>query len=88
MRTNIVMNDELVEEAFRYADVRTKRELVDLALREFVENHRRRRDVRELRSRVRLRPDYDHKESCARVSLGRKTVRSCTWSTPRSGSAI
>ena len=61
MRTNIVMNDELVEEAFRYADVRTKRELVDLALREFVEN-RRRRDVRELRGRVRLHPDYDHKE--------------------------
>ncbi len=30
MRTNIVMDDELVEEAFRYADVRTKRELVDL----------------------------------------------------------
>ena len=60
MRTNIVMDDELVEEAFRYADVRTKRELVDLALREFVEN-RRRRDVRELRGRVGFRQDYDHK---------------------------
>lgn len=60
MRTNIVMDDALVEEAFRYADVRTKRELVDLALREFVEN-RRRRDVRELRGRVQLHPGYDHK---------------------------
>lgn len=59
MRTNIVMDDELMEEAFRYADVRTKRELVDLALREFVEN-RRRRDVRELRGRVGFRRDYDH----------------------------
>ncbi len=60
MRTNIVIDDELVEEAFRYAGVRTKKELVDLALREFVEN-RRRRDVRELRGRVRLRPNYDHR---------------------------
>lgn len=60
MRTNIVLDEELVVEAFRYAGVRTKRELVDLALREFVENHRR-RDVRELRGRVRLKPDYDHK---------------------------
>ena len=60
MRTNIVLDDELMEEAFRYADVRTKRELVHLALREFVEN-RRRRDVRELRGRVALRPGYDHK---------------------------
>ena len=55
MRTNIVLDGELVDEAFRYAGVKTKRELVDLALREFVESHRR-RDVRELRGRVRLDP--------------------------------
>ncbi|MDP9457679.1 MAG: type II toxin-antitoxin system VapB family antitoxin [Actinomycetota bacterium] len=60
MRTNIVIDDELMEEAFWCADVRTKRELVHLALREFVEN-RRRRDVRELRGRVEFRPGYDHK---------------------------
>lgn len=60
MRTNIVMDDELVEEAFRYAGVRTKRELVDLALREFVES-RKRLDVRELRGKVELHLDYDHK---------------------------
>ena len=60
MRTNIVLDEELVDEAFRYAGVKTKRELVDLALREFVENHRR-RDARELRGRISLRPDYAHK---------------------------
>ncbi len=60
MRTNIVLDEELVDEAFRYADVTTKRELVDLALREFVANHRR-RDVRELRGKVKLAPTYDHK---------------------------
>ncbi len=60
MRTNIVLDDELVREAFRYAGVRTKRELVDLALREFVENHRR-KDMRELRGKITFHPGYDHK---------------------------
>jgi Arc/MetJ family transcription regulator len=31
-----------VKEAFKYAKVRSKRELMNLALREFVEHHRRR----------------------------------------------
>jgi len=42
MRTNIVLDDELVEEAFRYSNAKTKRELVDRALREFVANRKRR----------------------------------------------
>jgi len=41
-------------------DVRTKRELVDLALREFVAA-RRRRDVSELFGKVEIDPDYDYK---------------------------
>ena len=61
MRTNIVLNDKLVQEAFRYAAVATKRELIDLALREFVQNHRR-MDVRELVGKVKLRSDYDYKK--------------------------
>jgi Arc/MetJ family transcription regulator len=60
MRTNIVLDDELVKQALQYAGVKTKRELVERALREFVENHRR-RDVRELRGTVRIRKGYDHK---------------------------
>ncbi len=60
MRTNIVLDDELVEEAFRHSDAKTKRELVDQALREFVENHRR-RDVRELRGKISFHPGYDYK---------------------------
>jgi Arc/MetJ family transcription regulator len=60
MRTNIVLDDELVEEAFRHSNAKTKRELVDLALREFVENHKR-KDVRELRGKGLIRPDYDYR---------------------------
>jgi Arc/MetJ family transcription regulator len=60
MRTNIVLDDNLVKEAFRHAPVKTKRELVDLALREFVAA-RKRRDVRELFARGGIREDYDYK---------------------------
>ena len=54
MRTNIDLDDDLVEAAFRYSDARTKKELVHQALREFVEN-RRRRDPRLLKNKVVLR---------------------------------
>jgi len=60
MRTNIVLDDELVEEAFRHTEVRTKRALVQQALREFVEQHRR-MDIRELRGKVRIAENYDYK---------------------------
>lgn len=61
MRTNIELDDSLVKEALRYTDVRTKKDLVHLALSEFVARHRR-RDVRELRGTVGIREDYDHKQ--------------------------
>lgn len=62
MRTNIVLDDELVKEAFRHAPVKTKRELVDLALREFVVA-RKRRDLRDLFGKVKLDPTYDYKKA-------------------------
>jgi Arc/MetJ family transcription regulator len=36
MRTNIVLDDDLVQEAMRHSDARTKRALVDEALRTFI----------------------------------------------------
>jgi Arc/MetJ family transcription regulator len=62
MRTNIVLDDALVKEAFRHAPVKTKRELVDLALREFVAS-RKRRDIRDLIGKVGLDPAYDYKKA-------------------------
>lgn len=60
MRTNIVLNDSLVEEAFKYAHVTTKKDLVELALQEFVNNHKR-KDLRELKGKIVFRDDYDYK---------------------------
>jgi Arc/MetJ family transcription regulator len=62
MRTNIVLDDELVKEAFRHAPVKTKRELIDLALREFVAS-RKRRDMRDLIGKVKLDAHYDYKKA-------------------------
>lgn len=62
MRTNIDLNDKLLKEAFLYAQVKTKKQLIEMTLKEFVENHQR-RDIRELRDKIRLNPDYDYKKS-------------------------
>jgi Arc/MetJ family transcription regulator len=60
MRTNILLDDKLVKEAFRYTKVSTKKELINLALREFVENHRR-KDMRELKGKIKIAENYDYK---------------------------
>ena len=80
MRTNLVVDDELVEEAFKHSNAKTKRELVDLALREFVENHKR-KDVRELRGKVRLRKGYDHKRLREGGVLRHRKISSGSMST-------
>ncbi len=67
MRTNIVLDDELVKEAQSLSQIKTKREVVDVALREFVAN-RKRLDLRELRGAKLLDTDYDYKKSRARRS--------------------
>lgn len=58
MRTTIVMDDDLLARAFALSGARTKRELVELALREFVER-RKKRDLMDLYGTGGLREDYD-----------------------------
>jgi hypothetical protein len=41
MRTNIVLNEALVREASALTDIRTKRELIDLALQELIRSRRK-----------------------------------------------
>jgi Arc/MetJ family transcription regulator len=61
MRTNIVIDDRLMDEAQKLSKIRTKRELVETALREFITS-RRRKDLRDLRGKISFREDYDYKE--------------------------
>ena len=41
MRTNIDLDDSLLEEAFRLTNVRTKKELVNMALKELIRNQKK-----------------------------------------------
>lgn len=58
MRTNIDIDDEILREAQTLIGTRTKRETVDMALRELVARHRR-LGVLDLRGRVRWEGDLD-----------------------------
>jgi Arc/MetJ family transcription regulator len=60
MRTNVDLDDELVEQAFAVTGVRTKKALLNLALQELV-RLRRKKDLTELAGRIHLRDDFDHK---------------------------
>ncbi len=60
MRTNIVLKDELIKEAFLYAPVKSKRELIEVVLKEFIERHQR-MNLLELAGKVKIRKDYDYK---------------------------
>jgi Arc/MetJ family transcription regulator len=62
MRTNIDLNDELVEEAFKHAEnIKTKRELIETALRDFIA-HKRMKDLRDLKGKIEFAEDYDYKD--------------------------
>ena len=60
MRTNIVLDDDLVREATRLTGIRTKRSLIDEALRLLVTT-RRRRSILPLKGKVKFAEGYDHK---------------------------
>jgi Arc/MetJ family transcription regulator len=60
MRTNIVLDDALIKEALRLGRMMTKKELVNQALREFVEN-RKRLNLMDLAGKIEFAKDYDYK---------------------------
>ncbi len=60
MRTNIVLDDVLVEEAMILSGARTKRELISNALREFVTT-RKRLNLLDLDGKIKFSKDYDYK---------------------------
>jgi Arc/MetJ family transcription regulator len=62
VRTNIVLDDKLIREAMKLADVRTMREAVDVALRRFVHSGKQRR-LLELKATGGVRKDYDYKRA-------------------------
>jgi Arc/MetJ family transcription regulator len=62
MRTNVVLDDDLVDKAFKFAPVKTKKDLVNLALKEYVETHSR-LNLLEIKEKVAISDRYDYKNS-------------------------
>jgi Arc/MetJ family transcription regulator len=60
MRTNIVLDDALVREAFRHSKATTKKDLVHEALRELI-RARSGKSLLALRGKIRFADGYDYK---------------------------
>lgn len=58
MRTNIVIDDQLVADAMKLSGVKTKREVVELALRRLVTSAKQ-KDILDLVGKDMIAPDYD-----------------------------
>lgn len=67
MRTNIVIDDQLMQEALTASGLTTKRAVVEEALRLFIQVHAQ-TGVRGLRGKVHWEGDLDEMRSSRRVS--------------------
>jgi len=61
VRTNIVIDDALLEEAFSVSKARTKKDLVHEALQELI-RVKRRKDMTELAGSIEFYEGYNHKK--------------------------
>ena len=60
MRTNIFIDDEIITKAMELSGIKTKKEVVDLALHEFVVNNSR-KNLLDLKGKIKLADSYDYK---------------------------
>lgn len=51
MRTNIIIDDELIKEALKITGIKTKKEIVNIALKELIENHKR-KNLMDLKGKI------------------------------------
>lgn len=60
MRTNIVIDDKLMEEAMKLSNVKTKKDIIQLALEEYVIN-KKKMNLGELKGMILFEDGYDYK---------------------------
>ena len=61
MRTNIVLDSKLIEEAFHFSEKTTKKDLIHEALEEYVAN-RKRKDLLDIAGKIEFTEGYNYKE--------------------------
>jgi hypothetical protein len=62
MQATLNIDDKLFEEAAKFAVTENQSQLIEIALSEFIKNHRQaqKRDVRDLVGKVEIAPDSDY----------------------------
>ena len=70
MRTNIVIDDRLVADAMKFSGAKTKREVVELALRRLVTSAKQ-KDILDLVGKDMIAPDYDVRAVRTRMGMRR-----------------
>lgn len=64
MATNLAIDQELLNRALKVGGLKTKKDTVNLALREFI-NHRKQIEIINLFGKMDPDPDYDYKKGRA-----------------------
>ena len=65
MATNLAIDEELLNKALAVGGLKTKRDTVNLALKEFI-NHRKQLEIIDLFGKMEPDPDYDYKKGRSR----------------------
>ena len=60
MRTNIVLDDKLVEEAMKLSGAKSKKDVVSKALKEFVKTYKR-LNLLDIDGKIEFEKNYDYK---------------------------
>ncbi|MDR3120819.1 MAG: type II toxin-antitoxin system VapB family antitoxin, partial [Clostridiales bacterium] len=60
MRTNVVIDDELINKAIVVSGLKTKKEVTERAIAEFVERHAR-KNISDLKGKICFADGYDYK---------------------------
>ncbi len=60
MRTNIVLDNDLITEAFKYSEAKTKKDLIHQALKEFI-NFKKRKNLLDLSGQIEFKKNYNYK---------------------------
>ena len=70
MRTNIVIDNRLIADAMKFSGAKTKREVVELALRRLVTSAKQ-KDILDLVGKDMIAPDYDVRAVRSRMNVRR-----------------
>ena len=61
VRTNIFIDENLLKEAFALSNAKTKKELINHALEEFVKNNKR-KNLADLKGKIAFNENYDYRK--------------------------